>query len=150
MDLYGERLYDYLKGWNCSTESFTDPKLMIIGLTTLIVTLVFVLLYYYVINHPRFANLRSWLIILLLASMTNLFWGFAYTYTKLNNGLIGECLMFLIEYNEAGEEVNRTQVITDSHCWGFGIANMIVGIVFFIILSFGLKWWSRSAKYSPF
>lgn len=150
-DLYGENLYEYLKGWSCESEALTNPNhFFLIGLITIGISLSFVLLYYYAIHHPRFANWWSWLIVLFTVGIINLFVGFGYTYTKFTDGQIEECLLYNNVFDENGNLLQQTQLIWESDCWGFGIANMIISIIFFIIFSFCLKWWSRTSKYVPF
>lgn len=149
-DFYGSYLYDYFKGYNCNTQDFSNPNQFVsIGLITLIISLVVVLLYYYGINHPRFNRWWSWLIMLLITMATSLFFGFGKAYTHLYGGRIGDCLLYAIGYDNEGQEISRTQQIFTPHCWGFGFANMIVAILFFIIFSFCFKWWSRNCKHSP-
>jgi hypothetical protein len=40
--------------------------------------------------------------------------------------------------------------ITWVNCSGFGVTNIIISIVVFVICSFIIKWRSRNCKYSPF
>ena len=52
--------------------------------------------------------------------------------------------------DEDGNIIYESLLIGTSNCWGFGIANIFVSIIFFIILTFILKWWSSNAKHVPF
>lgn len=150
-ELYGSYLYDYLKGWDCASSTISNSnQFLTIGIITLLITLTIVLIYYYGIRHPRFAKWWVWIIFLFSAGAINLIYGFSVTNTKLQSGQIDNCLLYNTVYDAQGNVAQQAQLIFSSNCWGFGIANMIVSILMFIIISFCVKWWSRDAKYSPF
>jgi hypothetical protein len=149
-DLYGYELYDYLKGWNCESESFSNPNLFAkIGWITIGIALLMMIIYYYVINHPRFNRWWSWTIMLVLTGVASLLYGYGKTYSDFNGGKIGDCMMYEYSYDQNGNITESIQKIYNSDCWGFGFANLLVGISLFIILSFAFKWWSRNCKRSP-
>jgi len=152
-DVYSIHLYDYLKGVNCDgvfdgTDHFNTIGLIMIGVSLLLVTL-----FYYGINHPRFNRWWSWLIVLFSGAIINLFIGFGYVYSKLNNGEIPACFTHSqVETTEDGfiYGVSGTERLTNASCWQFGLVNAIIGIGFFFIFSMLFKWWSRNCKNSPF
>lgn len=151
MDFYGTNLYEYFKGWNCEAQEFSNPNLFAsIGLITAVIALFFVLLFYYIIDSPRFFRWWSWLIMAGAVALTTLFYGFGKAYSDLHDGKIGDCLLYIQTFDEQGNLASQQQQIWDSNCWGFGMANMIIGVSLFFIFSMILKWWSKSAKYSPF
>jgi len=148
--LFGQNLAQHLWGYNCLTEVY-DGKILFnsIGLITVIITLVFVLLYYYLpipgLNHPRSNRWWNWLIILLVAGVINLFIGYAWTLHDFLSGNIGDCLMYTRD--ATGNIVS--QLITKGDCWIFGMTNFIVSMLFFVLFSFIFKWKSRNCKHSP-
>jgi hypothetical protein len=148
--LFGRNLESYLKGDVCENEAADvvsgSNQFIIFGILSLILALVFVIMYYYVINHPRFNRWWSWLTVLLVGGVINLFIGFGWTSYSLSNGCIGDCLL----YNLQDDPDKQNRLIGNMDCWGFGIDNFIVSVMFFIALSFILKWWSRNCKRSPF
>jgi len=145
--LFGQYLAEYLWGYNCNTETYDGKNLFnSIGLITIAVSLAFVLIYYYVINHTRFAQWWHWTIVLLLTSVLNLFIAYGWTVSDFQNGAIGDCLM----YKRDGEGNILSQLIYADDCWMFGLSNFFVSIMFFIVFSFMFKWWSRNCKHSPF
>lgn len=145
--LFGQYLADHLWGYNCVSQSFDLTNIFNqIGLLTTGITLLFVIIYYYLINHPRFANWKSWVFMVLFTGVINLFLGYGRTANDFYNGNIGDCLMYVRDDN--GIIIN--ELINISDCWGFGAANTIVSIAFFILFSLILKWWSGHAKHSPF
>lgn len=150
--IYGTDLYEYLKGNDCDGVFVGPNHFQTIGFIALGISLVLVAIYYYLINHPRLNHWWHWLIFLILTGLINLFTGFGYIYSKLNEGKIPACYTHS-QFETAGNGsiygVSGTEILTNANCWQFGIANLIVAIGFFIFLSFAFKWWSRNCKYSP-
>ena len=144
---YGQDLSYYLWGYNPSTEAYSNPNLYnCIGLATLIISLVIVVVFYYIINHPRYCKWWSWLITLGVNSIIALFVGYGIVKTKYINGYIHDSLM----YQRDADGNILSVLIGDANCWSFGIANVFVAVMFFIVFTFTLKWWSRNAKHVPF
>ena len=150
--IYGNELYEYLKGNDCDGVFIGPNHFQTIWLSLLVSTLVLLVIYYKVIDHPRFNHWWHWLIFLFLTGAVNLFIGFGYTYSKLNGGVIPACFTHSqVETAQDGSiyGVNGTEILSNFNCWQFGIANAIFAIVFFIIFSFGFQLLSRNCKYSP-
>lgn len=146
--LYSDNLSLYLWGFNPVTQAYDLPiRYNSIGLYTLIISLVIVLLYYYVIDHPRFCKWWSWLIMAIINSLVCLFVGYYCVLSDANAGKIPDELMYVRD--ETGEVIQQL-IYIPGDCWGFGLSNAIMAFLFFLILSFLLHWWSRTAKYSPF
>jgi hypothetical protein len=142
--LFGGDLADYLSGYVCPSEEseggyLASNQYIMYGWIAAGIALGVVLLYYYVINHPRFNKWWSWLLMLLLVGFANLFTSALMTSGDLAAGDIGDCL---IEGGNGGVFI--------SNCWMFGLADFFVSAIFFIIFSIALKWWSINSKRSPF
>lgn len=145
-DLFGIHLANYLWGYECATNAFNNPNLFnIIGVIAIVITLIFTLIYYYAIRHPRFTGWGSWLIVMAVVGLINFSIGYAWTNNDLLNGKIGSCLVH--QLNQNGDVIS-TQ-ISSINCLMFGFVNLLVSIILFVIFSFALKWWSKHAKYSP-
>jgi len=144
--LFGQNLAEHLWGYNCETLAYERNAFNTIGLITLAISFLIVMIYYYGINHPRFNRWWSWLIILGITGTINLFIGYYWTATDFHYGYIGDCLMYVRD----ADGVIISHLIHESDCWKFGVANFIVSIGFFTILSFIFKWWSTNCKRSPF
>lgn len=153
--LFGQNLAEHLWGYNCETQSYSNSNSFSgVGLITLAVTLVVVLIYYYVVNHPRFNRWWSWLITLIGTGFFSLFIGYYLVANDFINGYIGDCLMYIRD--EEGNIISY--LIRENDCWMFGLANFFVSLGFFIIFSlifnilgrFIPKLASRNCKYSPF
>jgi hypothetical protein len=141
---FGDDMADYLSGYVCPSEEseggyLGNNQYILYGFIALGIALAVMLVYYYVINHPRFNKWWSWSLMLLLVGVSNfgvavgMLWNEWYTVGT------AECLI-------AGENGG----IDGNTLIGFGIANFIVSILFFIIFSLAFKWWSTNCKRSPF
>lgn len=109
-DLYAEGLYSSL------------------GLCNFFISLLFVVLFYYIINRPAFSKWYHWLIILLI--------NFAVAFTL---GIVLPQTKFValgIEYH--------------SEYYVFGLMNALIASLFYFLISFMIRWWSTNAKRTPF
>lgn len=135
----------YLWGWNPASEGFTNPNIFnLTGLVTIFISLLIVLIYYYIFNHPRWCRWWSWIIALVLNAIAALFTGFGITYSRYVSGYIPNELIY--DYSVEPP----VQIITAWDCWGFAYANILISIILFFVISLALKWWSTAAKYVPF
>lgn len=141
---FGGDMADYLSGYICPSEVSEggyvgNNQYITYGFIALGIALGIMLIYYYVIDHPRFNKWWSWLLMLLLVGISNfgiavgMLWNEWYTVGT------AECL---IAGGNGGIDANT--------CIGFGIAHSIISIIFFIIFSIAFKWWSVTCKRSPF
>ncbi|GHT02201.1 hypothetical protein AGMMS49525_05330 [Bacteroidia bacterium] len=141
---FGGDMADYLSGYICPSEEseggyLANNQFIAYGFIALAIALAVMLIYYYVINHPRFNKWWSWLLMLLLVGVSNFVIAIAMLWNEWYTVGTAECLI-------AGENGG----IDGNTCIGFGIAHAIVSILFFIIFSIGFKWWSTNCKRSPF
>jgi len=145
--LFGQYLGEYLWGYDCNTQTYDGKNLFnSIGLVTIAVSLALVLIYYYVINHTRFAQWWHWTIVFIISAMFNFLIAYWWTISDFMNGAIGDCLMYTRD--DGGNIVS--QLIYENDCWMFGLSNSFVSMMLFIVFSFMFKWWSRNCKHSPF
>ena len=145
--LFGQQLGEYLWGYNCETGDYTNPALFSrIALWTLSISLVIGVLYYYIINSSRFHRWWSWLIMLFSNSLLCFFFAYWWIIEDFKNNLIGDCLLY--QRDEAGTIIES--YITDSRFWGFNLANAIISLFLFFMLSMLLKWRSVNCRKSPF
>ena len=74
--LFGQQLGEYLWGYNCETDDYTNPVLFPrIALWTLLISVLIGVLYYYVINSARFHRWWSWLIMMCFNGVLCFFFG---------------------------------------------------------------------------
>lgn len=135
--IYSMYLFDYLKGLDCDGYFVGPDHFKTIGIYMIITTLLVAIIYYYVINHPRFNRWWSWLVMLFISATINFTVGYAYVYNRLYGGQIPECFT---------EPAN----MSTGNCISFGFTNALIGIIFFFFFSMIIKWWSDNSKYSPF
>ena len=144
--IFGQYLSDYLWGYNCETTTFDPPGAYLpIGLVMTVVTVLFVVLYYFILDRPKLDNILTWFAFLVSSAAINFFVGAVWVLRHLNNGYIGDCLRYIM--NEEGDILAEN--ITGYHCWMFGLANAIVSVVLFLLLSALLKRWSVSCRHTP-
>lgn len=144
---YCHNLSEHLWGWDMNTQAYTkELSYNTIGLYTLLISALVMATYYYFIDHPRFCKWWSWTIMAVINSLLCLLLGYYCVYADYESGMISDDLMYVKD--EHGQVVS--QLIYESDCWGFGMSNMIIAILFFLGLSLIFKRWSIAAKHSPF
>lgn len=144
---FGRELSEHLWGYECETGTYLTNLYNQVGWVTLLISLLCAVLFYYVINHPRFNRWWSWVIMLLVNGLINFYYAFQFTLSDFNSGKISDCLMY-IRNEDTGEVVSK--LITEANCTMFGYGNFIISTLFFVIISFIIKWKSRNAKHAPF
>lgn len=140
-DFFGIDLADYM--WGITLVGQDKNQFFGIGLWMLGITLAVVLLFYYVINHPRLNNWWGWLIFLVSNAVINFLVGWQYVKLDWVNGKMAGVLQ------SSGEAVGSLSV-TEGDFLCFGVTNAILSIMWFIIFSFIFKWWSRNTPNAPF
>ena len=85
--LYCSELFDYLDGFDCTTQLFNRyEQFTFYGLTMLLSSIGIAAIYYFAINHPRWNHRGHWLLFLALAVVVNFLIGFYFTNDDLTNG----------------------------------------------------------------
>lgn len=139
-DFFGLPLADYL--WGISSSKQESVMFIGIGMTMLFLSFLLVVLYYYVLNHPRLNNWWGWTIFLVVNSLINFVVGWQWVLKDFYGG-------FMVKLDPAtGKEVDLP--IYESDLLAFGVANMIDSIIAFIIFSYIIKWWSTNCSRAPF
>lgn len=118
-------------------------------LVAAIISLVVAIVYYLVIDHPRFKSWWSWLIMLAVNFGLCLFAGWLQTKSRV--GSFFEIKDEDIKFQQLAEQLKMPLDATASsfNCLGMGLANAFVSIILFTLFSCVLMWFSRNAKYSP-
>lgn len=138
-DLFGLQLADYM--WGVSSPFSQNNSFIGIGLTMLGISLAMVLIYYYVINHPRLSNWWSWLIFLGINAGINFIVGWQWVLKDYyDNKMVG-----INPSTNLQESLN----IGGSELLSFGVSNMILSVFAFIIFSFIFKWRSSNCSHAP-
>ena len=139
-DFFGLELANYL--WGESSPLQLNNMYIGIGGSMLIITFLMVVLFYYIINHPRLNNWWGWLIFWVANGIINFIVGWQWVLSDYYEGL-------MVEKNpETGEMVDL--LIYTSDILAFGVTNMIDSLIAFIIFSYLIKWWSTNCSRAPF
>jgi amino acid transporter len=145
--LFGEFLGQYLWGYDCVTDDYTNPNLFPrIAAIVFFISLAICAIYYYVINNTRFNRWWHWVIMLVLNSLVCLLVGYWWIKEDELDSKIPDCLMY--GRDENGEIIS--EYITDSNFWGFALTNAIIAAILFFLISMVIKWWSASCRKTPF
>ena len=139
-DFFGLELAEYM--WGTSSPLSQNNSFIGIGFTMLGISLAVVLIYYYAVNHPRLNNWWGWLIFLGINAVINFIVGWQWVLKDYYDNK-----MFRID---PSTNLQVPLNIGASEILCFGVSNMILSILVFIIFSFILKWWSTNCSRAPF
>ena len=135
-NFYGAELYEHLKGWDDAMMDYNPDynQFPSICASTFAICCVAFVLFYYVINSPRFNRWWSWLIVLIIVGGSAYGWGYQVVNVDVINQSIAPSLIAKIGL------LNATM---------FGLYNSLLATVIFLVLSIGLRHWSKNCKHSP-
>lgn len=130
---FGQGMVDFMWGLNCEISDYKEPvRYNTYGIYMSVSVILIAVLYYFVLSYVKLSKWWIWLIIALLVGIGN----GVYSYYDLNwlyeNGDIQDCHNITIE-----------------HLRGFAIANTIVTVLSFTIVSFLFKRFSSNGKNTP-
>jgi len=137
-DLFGLDLANYM--WGQATMEQNTNLFIPMGLTMFGISLVIMLVYYYVINHPRLCNLWGWLLFLGINFVINFFVGWQWILSHLYAGK-------MVVLNAQKQEVPLP--IDEWNCLCFGLASSLLSIFVFILFTYIFKWWSSNCWIAP-
>lgn len=139
-DFFGLELAEYM--WGQASPESTTNSFIGIGFWMLGISLAMTLIYYYAVNHPKLNNWWGWGIFLLINAVINFIVGWQIVLRDYYDGL-----MVTID---PSTNMKVPLNIGESEILCFGVSNMIISIVAFIIFSFIVKWWSTNCSRAPF
>lgn len=139
-EFFGLDLADYL--WGVSSPEQTTNMFIGIGLTMFAVSAFVMVVYYYLLDHPKIANWWGWLIFLAANALINFIVGWQWVLQDYYDNL-----MYKID-ESTGQKVDLP--IDEGSIACFGVTNMILAIVAFILFSYCFKWWSTNSRHAPF
>jgi len=142
MGLYGQSLGYFLYGFDCNFEVVNQSGYAYNGLIMIGITMFFAIAFYYIINSAAFSRWYHWLIMLFINAGVNFYIAYNYVSIAIDQNSIPECFL-------RDPQTNASLITHDSYI-GLGVANLIVSIVFFILISFSIRWWSKNASTTPF
>lgn len=139
-DFFGLDLAEYM--WGSSSPLSQTNSFIGVGLWMFGISLAMVLLYYYVVNHPRLNNWWGWLIFLVVNAVINFIVGWQWVLKDFYDSkmvTVDPSTNLQVPLN-----IGETEILC------FGVSNMLLSIAAFIIFSFITKWWSTNCSRSPF
>lgn len=146
---YNDTMWDTVREIiNDNDDLLFADSLFIVGIITLIVSGLVAFAYYvWPINHPRFNAWKSWILMLIVAALLNFGVGIGCGYSRVQsvNESDEACELILED-----EESDLTDEVTFSDYLGYGLSNIFVGSIFFIICCIPLTFYNGNARFSPF
>ena len=135
INLYGDDLDNFLY------DTTDGMNYMTVGIVMLVISFILPLLYYVIIDKPNWSHWWSWLIVFAINAILNFWWGWQPVLQNLYDDLMA------VKAPKTGQLVTY---VTETNCLMFGIATMILGILFFCLFSLICSRFSTNVKYSPF
>lgn len=137
LNIYGEELFHHLKGWDDASQAFSPDynQFPAIFINTAVGVLVVFLLYYYIINSPRLNRWWHWGICLFIVGAFGYLYARRIVMSDINGGDIAQSL---------------EPYIGSANALMFGIYNMGLAVLLFLILTLLFRRWSKNCKHSPF
>lgn len=146
---YNDALWDTVRVIiNDDDDLLFADSLFIIGIISFIVSGLIAFAYYvWPINHPRYNAWKSWLLMFVIAAAINFGVGIGGSYSRVQsvNESDEACELILEE-----EAADLTEEISTNDYIGFGLSNIFVGSIFFIIWCIPLTFYNGNARLSPF
>lgn len=139
-DFFGLELADYL--WGISSPLSETNSFIGIGLTMFGISLAMVLIYYYAVNHPRLNNWWGWGIFLAINAIVNFIVGWQWV---LNDYYDGKMVTI-----DPSSNLQTPLSIGKSELLYFGVSNMLLSVLLYVIFTFIFKWWSTNCSKAPF
>ena len=139
-EFFGIELANYL--WGESSLLSQTNSFIGIGWSMFGISFAMVLIYYYVINHPQLNHWWGWIIFLVINGIINFIVGWQWVLKDYYDGK-----MITID---PATNLQMPLNIGESEIIYFGVYNMFISVIAFIVFSFILKWWSTNCSRAPF
>ena len=139
-EFFGIELANYL--WGESSLLSQTNSFIGIGWSMFGISFAMVLIYYYVINHPQLNHWWGWIIFLVINGIINFIVGWQWVLKDYYDGK-----MITID---PATNLQMPLNIGESEIIYFGVSNMFISVIAFILFSFILKWWSTNCSRAPF
>ena len=139
-EFFGIELANYL--WGESSLLSQTNSFIGIGWSMFGISFAMVLIYYYVINHPQLNHWWGWIIFLVINGIINFIVGWQWVLKDYYDGK-----MITID---PATNLQMPLNIGESEIIYFGVSNMFISVIVFIVFSFILKWCSTNCSRAPF
>ena len=137
LNVYGQDLFYHLKGWDNGMQDFVaaNNQFPTIWLVTFFSALLVFVVYYYILNHPRFNKVWHWLITMAVLAIGIFFW---------SRGLVLS--------DTAGvsmHPIDPALNVSADNALMFGVYNAVLSAIFFFFFSIVGRFGSKNCKNSP-
>jgi hypothetical protein len=116
-----------------SMELYTNKIYFLVGVSLFLSVILLSLVFYYVIDHPRFNKWTHWLLFTGIVCLLNFGLAFYFTYAALD-----------VLYSTQG-----TEMPYGSEFWIFSLINLLYAFLLSILVSLAVRWWSRNCSTCP-
>ncbi len=139
-DFFGLELANYI--WGESSPYSQTNAYIGVGLWMLCISFAIVIIFYYLINHPKLNHWWGWLIFFGVNAVINFIIGWQRFLVDYNKD-------FMVKIDPVSEELVQLDIYpSDIAC--FGVSNMFLAMMAFIIFTLILKWGSSNCSRAPF
>lgn len=134
---------------NEDSELLFADSLFVVGIVIAIASFLVAFAYYvWPINHPRFNAWKSWLMMFAIAAIINFSIGIGFAYSRVQSVNSNDEATELI-LGESDEN-DLEKVISSGDYMGFGLSNIFIGSIFFVLCCVPLTFYKGAARFSPF
>ena len=137
LNVYGQDLFYHLKGWDNGMQDFVaaNNQFPTIWLVTFFSALLVFVVYYYILNHPRFNKVWHWLITMAVLTIGIFIW---------SRGLVMSDIAGVSLH-----PVDPALNVSADNALMFGVYNAVLSAIFFLFFSIVGRFGSKNCKNSP-
>ena len=137
INVYGQDLFYHLKGWDNGMQDFVaaNNQFPTIWLVTFFSALLVFVVYYYILNHPRFNKVWHWLITMAFLAINIFVW---------SRGLVMSDIAGVSLH-----PIDPALNVSADNALMFGVYNAILSAIFFFFFSIVGRFGSKNCKNSP-
>ena len=137
LNVYGQDLFYHLKGWDNGMQDFVaaNNQFPTIWLVTFFSALLVFVVYYYILNHPRFNKVWHWLITMAVLAIGIFFW---------SRGLVLSDIAGVSMH-----PIDSALNVSADNALMFGVYNAVLSAIFFFFFSIVGRFGSKNCKNSP-
>ena len=131
-------------------EQLFADSLYVVGIVTLVVSLLIAVAFYiWPINNLSFKSWKSWIVMLLISMLLNFGVGVGMGYSRVLSVSDDEeaCALILGDDYDGQALTDETGI---NNYLGFGLSNLFIGSIFFMVCCIPLTFYNGNAKFSPF
>lgn len=137
LNVYGQDLFYHLKGWDNGMQDFVaaNNQFPTIWLVTFFSALMVFVVYYYILNHPRFNKVWHWLITAAVLAIGIFIW---------SRGLVMSDIA-----GDSLHPIDPALNVSADNALMFGVYNAVLSALFFLFFSIVGRFGSKNCKNSP-